>query len=123
MKMSLFQMIAILCILTIGFMTVGPFLPDTKAHFNWLDVETQYWMCVDAYDEVMEVCYAEEANWVTPNLPPPYAGLTNCELRVFIMGERCCMSDAVSNHVNNEHPEHFGWEVTCSYPESPSGGE
>ena len=35
MKMSLFQIIAIVCLLAVGFLTVTPFLPKADANCNY----------------------------------------------------------------------------------------
>ena len=122
MKMSLCEMMAVVCLLAVGLMIGTHFVMDVEAHFNAHSVETAFWGCSDAYNSVMPVCYGEDANIVVPNLPAPYTGITSCEVQVNIMGQACCWYEAVDNHVNDEHPNHDGHVVTCTSP-STSGSE
>ena len=98
MKSLTLKTVAMLCILTMGFLYISPFQHRAEAHFDQAACDSATDSCENAYNIVMDVCYGSEAN-----LPSGIHDMTKCELAVWLMGIACYMSEGICNHVKNDH--------------------
>lgn len=63
MKISLCQTIAIVCILSVGFMTAAPFLQRAEAVETHITFTLNYYQCVKVENGILVLCEEAEPWW------------------------------------------------------------